>query len=85
MTRKDYIRIADILREIGIESTDYLVEDLIAFFKQDIAKIDTAKFRKAVKKLFTLGSDWGLTNTANHVIMNTSKLRGGQKCSIAKS
>lgn len=50
MTRKDYIRIADILRENGIESTDYLVEDLMDFFKEDNANFDRDKFRKAVKK-----------------------------------
>ena len=50
MTRKDYKRIASILQDNGIESTDYLIEDSMDFFKEDNPNFDRDKFRQAVKK-----------------------------------
>jgi hypothetical protein len=54
MTRKDYVKVAEILNAYHLEIETQVFEDLLSdfqeFFKRDNANFDTTRFRDAVMK-----------------------------------
>ena len=47
MTRKDYVRIAEVLRE-G-QASDGLIDEFVHMFKTDNARFDVGRFKAACK------------------------------------